>query len=81
MALVITPDAHTDDKVLNSTDDTLHRSKDNILRRNKAYNSYIRRNTLHRNMDIHSKHVYRLDDKPDERADGRVHNSTVHNFG
>jgi hypothetical protein len=32
-------------------------------------------------MDIHSKHVYRLDDKPDERADGRVHNSTVHNFG
>ena len=34
-------------------------------------------NILHKNMDIHSKHVYRLDDRPGERADGRVH-STEH---
>src|SRR5215475_1198839 len=37
-------------------------------------------NILHSNMVIHSTHAYRLDDRPAERADGRVHNSTVHNL-
>jgi hypothetical protein len=41
-------------------------------------------NILHRSTEnilhIRSKHVDRLDDKPGERADGRVHNSTVHNL-
>src|SRR5215831_12172664 len=46
---------------------SLHRSKVHIPQ------------SLNRNMDIlHSKHVCRLDDNPGGRADGRVHNSTVH---
>src|SRR5215471_1927011 len=60
---------------------SLHRSKVQIpqslhsLHRSKVHIPQ----SLHRNMDIlHSKHVCRLDDKPGGRADGRVHNSTVH---
>jgi len=53
-----------------------NRTDDNILRRSTE-------NILHRSTDcilhIHSKHVDRLDDKPGERADGRVHN-IVHNL-
>src|SRR6516165_10101149 len=50
---------------------TLH----SLLHRSKVDSPH---NILHRNMDIlHSKHVCRLDDRPGERADGRVHN-TVH---
>jgi len=48
---------------------SLHRSKENILHRSKV-------NSPHN--ILHSKHVCRLDDKPGGRADGRVHNSTVH---
>src|SRR5262249_2728078 len=58
-----------------------NRTGDNILRRST---DNILHNILHRSKDsilhIHSKHVDRLDDKPGERADGRVHNSTVHNL-
>src|SRR5262245_44377447 len=54
---------------LHSLHSLLHRSKDNILHRSKVD---IPHNILH------SKHVDRLDDKPGERADGRIHNSTVH---
>src|SRR5262249_29734111 len=54
---------------LHSLHSLLHRSKDNILHRSKVD---IPHNILH------SKHVDRLDDKPGERADGRVHNNTVH---
>src|SRR6516225_5104036 len=72
------PEISTDDNSLHSLY-SLHRSKDNILHRSRVDN--IPHNILRRNMDIlHSKHVDRLDDKPGERADGRVHNSTVHNL-
>lgn len=73
--------AHADDKVRTRTDDTLHRSKGNILRRNKADNSCCsRHNMRRRRTDIRSKHACKLDDKPGERADDRVHSSTVHDF-
>src|SRR6516165_7936502 len=42
-----------------------HRSKENIPHRSKE-------NIPHRSKENHSKHVDRLDDKPGERADGRV---------
>src|SRR5215475_9277033 len=58
-----------------STDGNIpHRRDYNILHRNRVDN------IPHSNMDIHSTHAYRLDDRPAERADGRVHNSTVHNL-
>src|SRR5262249_29509202 len=64
----------TDDNILRTSTENilhniLHRSTESILHRSKD-------NTLH----IRSKHVDRLDDKPGGRADGRVHNSTVHNL-
>src|SRR5215467_4884998 len=78
----ITPEINTDDNILRSLRSlrslfhslqsllhSLHRSKENILHRSKV-------NSPHN--ILHSKHVCRLDDKPGERADGRVHNSTVH---
>jgi len=60
----VRPEISTDDNILHI---------DNIPHRCRGYN------ILHNNMDIHSKHVYKLDDRPGERGDGRVHNSTVHN--
>ena len=71
------PEISTDDNILhrNKVDNIPHRCRDyNILHRNRVDN------IPHSNMDIHSTHAYRLDDRPAERADGRVHNSTVHNL-
>src|SRR5215813_3673190 len=71
------PEISTDDNILhrNKVGNIPHRCRDyNILHRNRVDN------IPHSNMDIHSTHAYRLDDRPVERADGRVHNSTVHNL-
>src|SRR6516225_1558138 len=72
----------TDDNILHrSKENILHRSKENILHRSKENILHRSKgNILHTNMDIRSKHVDRLDDKPGERAFGRVHNSTAHNL-
>jgi hypothetical protein len=65
-------------------DNIAHRSKENIphilhiLNILRSLRSLHILRSLHRNMDIHSKHVDRLDDKPGESADGKVHNNTVH---
>src|SRR6516165_5318321 len=69
---------HSPPRSLHSPPHSLHRSKENILHRSKENILHrSRENILHRNIDIHSKHVYRRDDRPGERADGRVH-STEH---
>src|SRR5215472_17097765 len=83
----IRPEISTDDNILRSLHSLLRsllHSLHNLhsllhnLHRSKVDSPH---NILHRNTDIlHSKHVCRLDDKPGERADGRVHNSTVHNL-
>src|SRR6516165_1771802 len=79
----IRPEISTDDNILHSLHSlrSLHSlfhslgSLRSLLHRSKVDSPH---NILHRNMDIlHSKHVCRLDDRPGERADGRVHN-TVH---
>jgi len=49
------------------------RGRKDILRRRKDRGKDI----LRRRKDILRRHVCRLDDRPGERADGRVHN-TVH---
>src|SRR5262245_21315921 len=80
------PEISTDDNILhrNRGDNIPHRCRDyNIPHRCRDYNILHRNradNIPHSNMDIHSTHAYRLDDRPAERADGRVHNSTVHNL-
>src|SRR6516225_892569 len=78
----IRPEIKTDDnslrslRSLHSLSHSLFHSLHSLLHRSKVDSPH---NILHRNMDIlHSKHVDRLDDKPGERDDGRVHNSTVH---
>src|SRR5215831_16413583 len=53
----------------------------NIVQSNMdIHRNMVGNNIHHRNTDVHSKHVYRLDDKPGVRADGRFHNSTVHSL-
>jgi hypothetical protein len=47
------------------------RGRKDILRRRKDRGKDI----LRRRKDILRRHVWRLDDRPGERADGRVHNS------
>ena len=82
--LTIRLEISTDDNILRSPY-SLFRSLHSLLRsphslfRNLHRSKDIPPNILHRSMDIlHSKHVCRLADKLGERADGRVHNSTVH---
>src|SRR6266567_3678176 len=74
---IIVPPHSSVSKARSRTGDNIpHRCRDyNILHSNRMVD-----NILHSNMDIHSKHVCRLDDKPGERADGRVHNSAVHSL-
>ena len=56
------------------------RGRKDILRSGKERGKDIlrrRKDILRRRKDILRRHVCRLDDRPGERADGRVHN-TVH---